>query len=214
MHQYNQLMGGVDRNDRLAKYSAFNHRSCKWWKKGFFHILNLCMVNAFVLNEWCKRVCKQKIKQLLFYRKIIKQIITQTNVDIPCASAITSAPRLIEQHFPSFHQVRRDVLHMLVRFVGLLSGKWRNALGLAKEEGLVMSQVMNVQSAMYHCVAPCFKMYHIHILIIRMLMLFGNVDDILSMDSGPLLCTSLKTMRMRLLFSLFLSFFFSFFLFI
>ena len=29
MHQYNQFMGGVDRNDQLAKYSAFNHRSCK-----------------------------------------------------------------------------------------------------------------------------------------------------------------------------------------
>ena len=36
MHQYNQFMGGVDRNDQLAKYSAFNHRSCKGWKKVFF----------------------------------------------------------------------------------------------------------------------------------------------------------------------------------
>ena len=49
MNYYNQFMGSVDLNDQLAKYSAFNHRSCKWWKKVFFRLLNLAMVNAYVL---------------------------------------------------------------------------------------------------------------------------------------------------------------------
>ena len=35
MNKYIKYMGGVDLNDQLAKYSAFNRRSCKWWKKWF-----------------------------------------------------------------------------------------------------------------------------------------------------------------------------------
>ena len=30
---YNKYMGGVNVNDQLLKYSAFDHRSMKWWKK-------------------------------------------------------------------------------------------------------------------------------------------------------------------------------------
>ena len=52
---YNKKMGGVDCNDQLLKYSAFSRRTLKWWKKVFFRLLNLAMVNAFVLYlEWLK----------------------------------------------------------------------------------------------------------------------------------------------------------------
>ena len=72
-------------------------------KKVFFRILNLCMVNAFILyNEWCKREGKPKIKQLLFRRNVIKQIIAQTGVNIPSVPQRSHQHlRLIEQHFPS-----------------------------------------------------------------------------------------------------------------
>ena len=49
-------MGCVDCNDQLLKYSAFNHRTLKWWKKVFFRLLNVAMVNAYVLHcEWSKK---------------------------------------------------------------------------------------------------------------------------------------------------------------
>ena len=56
VYQYNRYMGRVNCNDQLLKYSAFNRRTLKWWKKVFFHLLNVAMVNAYVLHcEWSKK---------------------------------------------------------------------------------------------------------------------------------------------------------------
>ena len=49
IHMYNKNMGGVDCNDQLLKYSAFSHRTCKWWKKVLFRLQNLAMVNAYII---------------------------------------------------------------------------------------------------------------------------------------------------------------------
>ena len=49
MIKCNKYMGGVDANDQLLKYSYFSKRMIKWWKKVFFRMLNICMVNAFIL---------------------------------------------------------------------------------------------------------------------------------------------------------------------
>lgn len=46
-------MDVVDANDRLLKYSHFSGRILKWWKKVFFGLLNICMVNSYILyKEW------------------------------------------------------------------------------------------------------------------------------------------------------------------
>ena len=47
MMQYNKYMGGVDANDQLLKYLLFSRRTLKWWKKVFFSLLNICMVNLY-----------------------------------------------------------------------------------------------------------------------------------------------------------------------
>lgn len=52
---YSIYMGGVDSNDQLLQYSAFPSQSLKWWKKVFFQLINLAMVNAFILyRDWKK----------------------------------------------------------------------------------------------------------------------------------------------------------------
>ena len=56
VYQYNRYMGGVDCNDQLLKYSAFNRRTLKWWKKVLFRLLNGAMANAYVLHcDWSKK---------------------------------------------------------------------------------------------------------------------------------------------------------------
>ena len=49
IHYYNKYMGGVDSNDQLMQYSPFSRQTVKWWKKFFFHLLNLAIVNSFIL---------------------------------------------------------------------------------------------------------------------------------------------------------------------
>ena len=51
MMKYNKCMGGVDANDQLLKYSHFSKQRIKWWKKAFFRMLNICMVNALFFGK-------------------------------------------------------------------------------------------------------------------------------------------------------------------
>ena len=49
--------------DQLILYYGFAHRSIKWWKRVFFHLLNTAIVNAHILYNECT---DSKITQLQF----------------------------------------------------------------------------------------------------------------------------------------------------
>ena len=49
VEEYNQHMGGVDKSDQLLSYYGFSHRTVKWWRRAFFHLLDLSVVNAYIL---------------------------------------------------------------------------------------------------------------------------------------------------------------------
>ncbi|GFS04444.1 PiggyBac transposable element-derived protein 4-like [Elysia marginata] len=51
VHQYNQFMGAVDRSDQMVSYDAFKRRTLKWWKKAFFHLFMLGVLNAFLVHK-------------------------------------------------------------------------------------------------------------------------------------------------------------------
>ena len=46
IEEYNQYMGGVDQSDQILLYYGFAHRSTKWWKWAFYHLVDLTLVNA------------------------------------------------------------------------------------------------------------------------------------------------------------------------
>ena len=43
---YNDKMGGVDRNDQLAKYYSFAWKVMKVWKKEFFFLMNTMVLQG------------------------------------------------------------------------------------------------------------------------------------------------------------------------
>ncbi len=49
LENYNQHMGGVDMSDQYVLYYEYAHRNNKWWKRVFFHLLDLCIVNSHIL---------------------------------------------------------------------------------------------------------------------------------------------------------------------
>ena len=49
--EYNKYMGGVDKSDQLLSYYGFKHRTVKWWKRAAFHLINLAIVNAYLLYK-------------------------------------------------------------------------------------------------------------------------------------------------------------------
>ena len=48
---YNKYMNGVDRSDQMVSYYALRQKTMKWWKRLIFHVLNVAVVNAFVLYK-------------------------------------------------------------------------------------------------------------------------------------------------------------------
>ena len=43
---YNRHMGGVDKSDQMLDYYPFTRKTVKWWKKVYFHLPSLALVNA------------------------------------------------------------------------------------------------------------------------------------------------------------------------
>eukprot|EP00731_Ephydatia_muelleri_P013715 Em0007g1025a len=47
--EYNKYMGGVDKAGQLVQYYGYNNFSKKWWKRVFFHMLDVTLVNAYIV---------------------------------------------------------------------------------------------------------------------------------------------------------------------
>ena len=53
MKDYNANMGAIDKSDQLKKTYAIDRKSKQWWMRIFFHLLDICRVNAFVCYQHC-----------------------------------------------------------------------------------------------------------------------------------------------------------------
>ena len=47
---YNQHMLGVDKLNQFASYYIFLHKSVKWWRKVFFWMLEVAVINAYIIH--------------------------------------------------------------------------------------------------------------------------------------------------------------------
>ena len=54
--EYNRYMGGVDLSDQLKKYYSYDRKSKRWWLRLFYHLLDLCVVNVYILCVKCYRL--------------------------------------------------------------------------------------------------------------------------------------------------------------
>jgi hypothetical protein len=53
MADYNCHMGHVDKADRMANSYMASHQTWKWTKKLFFHLLDLAILNSYILLSSC-----------------------------------------------------------------------------------------------------------------------------------------------------------------
>lgn len=71
---YNKYMGGVDRFDQMLERYAIGRRSIKWWHRIFYYLLDMAVVNSFVLWK-LNRPDKEKCSQLTFRLKLARQLV-------------------------------------------------------------------------------------------------------------------------------------------
>jgi len=47
--EYNTYMGGVDKCDQYLSYYSIGRKTIKWWKRVFFRVFEICVVNSIVV---------------------------------------------------------------------------------------------------------------------------------------------------------------------
>lgn len=77
VHEYNKYMGAVDRCDQMVAYSCFRRRTMKWWKKVFFHLFSLSVLNSYILY---KEKTRSPVLQRTFRRELVKELITSSGI--------------------------------------------------------------------------------------------------------------------------------------
>ena len=88
VQDYNTNMGGVDCSDHLLSYCSTPRKTIKWYKKIFFHLLDIAVMNSYVLF---KKLSKQKKLRILKFRDAL--IGKLASVDLEMEQPMeTSAP--------------------------------------------------------------------------------------------------------------------------
>jgi hypothetical protein len=57
---YNTFIGGVDKSDQMIKYYEVLHKSLKYWKKIFLHMVDMAIFNAFIHHVYCSTEIKPR----------------------------------------------------------------------------------------------------------------------------------------------------------
>lgn len=70
---YNAIMGGVDRFDQRKERYTIGRRSVKWWHRIFFFLIDLAIVNSYILRQLSKR---RNEDQLTFRIGLARQLIS------------------------------------------------------------------------------------------------------------------------------------------
>jgi hypothetical protein len=71
---YNRHMGHVDKADRMANSYTASHRTWKWTKKIFFHLLDLAILNSYILFSSCGG---KKISHRDFRLALIREMLAR-----------------------------------------------------------------------------------------------------------------------------------------
>ena len=72
---YNATMGGVDKHDMLRHLYGVNRKSVKWWHRIFFGLLDMAIVNAYVLYNSSPEI-EKNISLLAFRQELALGLLT------------------------------------------------------------------------------------------------------------------------------------------
>ena len=156
VRDYNLTMRGVDRIDQgLCNYFLLRKRGKRYFKKLFFHLLELTIWNAFIL---CNKTSHKK-KSLDFRLDLIEESIAKykkTSIKSKERPSSEDTPlRLSARHFPDIMpatEKKKNASRLCVICSRRKneSGKkiWKKSRYFCKECDFRL------------CVVPCFKIYH------------------------------------------------------
>jgi len=78
---YNSYMNGVDRNDQLLTYYSMNRKSVKWWKKVFWRLCELAIVNMYHIMKFKHIATTQKQLRLDLTHILVQPLLDQRMIN-------------------------------------------------------------------------------------------------------------------------------------
>ena len=143
-------MLGVDKLDQLMSYFSFLHKSVKWWRKVFFWMVEVAVVNSYILyKQTMVQQGNRPLTHLGFRRELIKSLAEPLQ--------LTVVPR--QQSAPSLQRLQQ-VPHFLEK-----GSKRRDCWVCSnrEEDGTRHLTMYFCTTCTDHpalCPAPCYKIYH------------------------------------------------------
>ena len=101
---YNQYMGGVDLMDQhLSYYSLTTRRTLKWWKKVFWRLIDISIVNAWIIfrhNNTDSDIKSHREFRLKLIEELVQPLLdVQASTDTRGRQPVSNDKRLMGKHF-------------------------------------------------------------------------------------------------------------------
>jgi len=97
LQEYQDNMRGVDLLDQMVAYYLINHRSLKWWRRLFFHLMTATAYNSYIVAQDSNPdIAKQQWPSFKDYLEhLCMGLIGDTTVqrDAPHVNEIMSSPQ-------------------------------------------------------------------------------------------------------------------------
>ena len=148
---YNKYMGGVDMADQLRKAYSCRRRSRKWWLPLFYFMVDISVVNSYILHRDTPHASKLTIKEFILelatelmscdsIRKRPAGVLPQPSLDAPPSA------RFCERHFPSRSENKRQCR-------------------ICSKDGIRRRVVYccldcDPKGPVFLCAEPCFRLFH------------------------------------------------------
>jgi len=110
----NRRMGYVDIYDRMANIYSMFRRTFKWNTKLFFHLLDLTVLNIWILLSSCGAKCTHKDFRLLLVRNLVEEAGRRQYRLIPSMLVRPSAAAANVMRLDSLHNQHWPVKHKTI----------------------------------------------------------------------------------------------------
>ncbi|KAK7788744.1 hypothetical protein R5R35_000768 [Gryllus longicercus] len=149
---YNTSMGAVDRSDMILSSIQSVRKSVKWYKKFFFHILDLCVLNSHALH---KLETGQNIPMAKFQLSLIRELIKKFSTERRKAgrgrrSEDENVLRFTGRHFPN----------LIPGDQSKKKSPRRRCVVCAKQNKRRETKYECKACNVALCAAPCFEIFH------------------------------------------------------
>ena len=146
--EYNQFMGGVNKNDQLKSYYSINLFTKKRWTRLFFDLVDRAVVNSYLLEKESTNHKKRPLKD--FKVSLAKELVGDfTSKKTGGWPSLDNQAKFTERHFPDLMPMKENG-----------SRSQRRCVVCSKENWKKLSSYFCCDCDVGLCPAPCFRNYH------------------------------------------------------